>query len=736
MALVYWAIGLLTWILQPFRTVARLFLLVCQFTAGLLAAGALSSIYMYLPVSPYLFRLFLIAAAPVSFHFCAIFPNPLPRKLYRPLVWSVYAGGIIVLATTILAPMVLSIDVAAAPLQTIQRLYVAVVLLSLPVLLLRPQGRAPLRVTTESSQKSPVAVSASITSEDPSEIRSRRRLIIFGLVVSTLPMLALSFVPELVNGVPILDYVWTFPALVLTPLSVGLAVKSGEMGKIDRLLNRSLVYALLVTLLLGLYFFFSTLDLFPAQTWSRPLLAGLLAVAAIILYNPLRLLLQRLVDRLFYGGWYSYHKVVREASAELSRALDLPELIKRLMNIVSTMRFEAATLLWPQDGYLSPAGSLGNAMTGLDGGSIPAGGALALHLTLRQYSYQQEQLRADLAPRWEELTPGEQALLESDSIRFWLPLVSRGTLRAILLLGDRQGEAVLSEEDLNILAPLAGQAGVAAENVSLLESLKARLVEVEQVRNALAEAHHRLVETQEAGQVRLARELHDSAVQQLLGISYQLVKQTWPGGDVAEAIVSHDASHEVTHPDASSADTKDSGAPTITPELLRHEILGVVSQLRSMIGELRPAGLEHFGLTTALEGYISRLEREGLWAGDKDEMPTIEADFPANEPNLPEPVALTLFRVAQEALRNALKHASAHEIRLVFTTGGDEAVLTISDDGEGFTVPIHLSELAKGNHFGLIGMAERVEWAGGKLSIDSQAGRGTQVTARIPLTSD
>jgi signal transduction histidine kinase len=549
-------------------------------------------------------------------------------------------------------------------------------------------------------------------------------------------MLALSFVPELVSGVPLLDYVWTFPALVLTPLSVGLAVKSGAMGKIDRLLNRSLVYALLVTLLLGLYVFFSTLDLFPSQTWSRPLLAGLLAVAAIILYNPLRLLLQRLVDRLFYGGWYSYHKVVREASTELSRALDLPELIQRLMSIVRTMRFEAATLLWPQDGYLSPAGSLGNAMTSLDGRSIPQGGVLVHHLTLRQHSYQQEHLRADLAHRWEELTPGEQALLESDTIRFWLPLVSRGTLRAILLLGDRQGEAVLSEEDLNILAPLAGQAGVAAENVSLLESLKARLVEVEQVRNALAEAHHRLVETQEAGQVRLARELHDSAVQQLLGISYQLVKQTWPGEGAAGAIVSPDTPYEVTQLDTSSVDTKDSSSPTITPELLRHEILGVVSQLRSMIGELRPAGLEHFGLTTALEGYISRLEREGLWAGDKDKMPTIEADFPANEPNLPESVALTLFRVAQEALRNALKHASAHEIRVVFTTDGDEAILTVSDDGEGFTVPVHLSELAKGNHFGLIGMAERVEWAGGKLDINSQAGRGTQVTARIPLKSD
>lgn len=723
-ALVYWVVGLLTWILQPFRTVARIFLLVCQFTAGLLAAGALSSLYMHLPASPYLFRLFLVASAPVSFHFCAIFPNPLPHKLLRPLVWSVYAGGIVVLVATILVPMALSIDVADAPLQLVQRLYVAVVLLSLPVLLLRRQRRAPLNVTTESSQKSLPADSASTEyegpSDAPSEIRSRRRLLILGLAVSTLPMLALSLVPETLSGTPLLDYVWTFPALVLTPLSVGLAVKSGEMGKIDRLLNRSLVYALLVTLLLGLYiFFFSTLDLFPSQTWSRPLLAGLLAFAAIVLYDPARLLLQRLVDRLFYGGWYSYHKVVREASTELSRALDLQELIQRLMSIVRTMRFEAATLLWPQDGYFSPRGSLGNAMDALGGWRIPAGGALALHLALQQHSYQQEQLRVDLTDRMEELTSGERILLESDAIRFWLPLMSRGTLRAMLLLGDRQGEAMLSEEDLNILAPLAGQAGVAAENVSLLESLKARLVEVEQVRNALAEAHHRLVETQEVGQLRLARELHDSAVQQLLGISYQLAQQTWPGGEVASAELK---------------EVKTSGMPPVTPELLRHEILGVVSQLRAMIGELRPAGLEHFGLTTALEGYVSRLEREGLWAGDREGMPNIEADFPPSEPDLPGPVALTLFRVAQEALRNALKHAAAHEIRLLFAIEDEEAIITVADDGRGFAVPVHLSDLAKGNHFGLIGMSERVEWAGGKLSIHSQAGHGTQVTVRIPLT--
>jgi len=157
-------------------------------------------------------------------------------------------------------------------------------------------------------------------------------------------------------------------------------------------------------------------------------------------------------------------------------------------------------------------------------------------------------------------------------------------------------------------------------------------------------------------------------------------------------------------------------------------LLNVVTQLRGLIGELRPAGLEEFGLATALEGYVARLQREG-----GPDMPDIHLELPEHDMQLPKSVALCLFRVAQEALRNALKHANARHISLYLCSSMSEVMLRVSDDGCGFQVPVSLGQLAHADHFGLVGMAERVEWIGGELTIRSQPSAGTDVTVRVPL---
>ena len=95
-------------------------------------------------------------------------------------------------------------------------------------------------------------------------------------------------------------------------------------------------------------------------------------------------------------------------------------------------------------------------------------------------------------------------------------------------------------------------------------------------------------------------------------------------------------------------------------------------------------------------------------------------------------VAACLFHVAQEALRNALIHAQAHQIRLTLAISPGATTLRVADDGTGFVVPPRLSSLAQGQHFGLIGLAERVEWAEGKLIIVSTADAGTVLTVQLP----
>ena len=211
---------------------------------------------------------------------------------------------------------------------------------------------------------------------------------------------------------------------------------------------------------------------------------------------------------------------------------------------------------------------------------------------------------------------------------------------------------------------------------------------------------------------RLARELHDDAVQQLLYIG-RLIDQrqrTLAEGWTSEAeVVSH----------------------AVALEAIRGEVLAVARQLRTVIGELRPAGLDDLGLTFALEGYVARLRREG-----GPDLPQLALDLDQSGVALPRPIALCLFRVAQEALRNAISHAWAQQVTLRMRLSPEHALVTVRDDGRGFHAPVDLSAFALADHVGLIGIAERVAGVGGELAIETQPGAGTTVSVRVPLSSN
>jgi PAS domain S-box-containing protein len=211
------------------------------------------------------------------------------------------------------------------------------------------------------------------------------------------------------------------------------------------------------------------------------------------------------------------------------------------------------------------------------------------------------------------------------------------------------------------------------------------------------EARLQLAARLEEERLRLARELHDGPVQDLLAVRYQLL----------------------TRPDRPA------------PPAIRERLLDVIGQLRGIIGELRPAGLDDFGLLTALEEYAAQLRRDLEPGG-----PTILLNLDPGGQTLPSTVATCLFHVAQEALRNALTHARADQIRLTLGLDSGTVTVRVADDGTGFVVPPRLAALARRQHFGLIGLAERVEWAGGQLTIASAPGAGTIVTIQLPCWSE
>ncbi len=152
----------------------------------------------------------------------------------------------------------------------------------------------------------------------------------------------------------------------------------------------------------------------------------------------------------------------------------------------------------------------------------------------------------------------------------------------------------------------------------------------------------------------------------------------------------------------------------------------MIGHVRTLSLDLRPPLLDELGLAAALHGYLeAQAARTGL---------AIETDLAGLPRGLPGELAITVFRFAQEAVTNVVRHAAATRVRVAARRRGEALVLEVRDDGRGFDVEEALQRAARGRHLGLLGMRERVEALGGEFRITSRPGAGTTITVRVPLT--
>jgi signal transduction histidine kinase len=142
--------------------------------------------------------------------------------------------------------------------------------------------------------------------------------------------------------------------------------------------------------------------------------------------------------------------------------------------------------------------------------------------------------------------------------------------------------------------------------------------------------------------------------------------------------------------------------------------------MRALIFALRPGSLEKDGLGQALRTYAAAVEqRSGLRI-------TVAHGL---EDRLPATVEDALYRIAQEALHNVVKHASARHVDISVARDGETVRLSVADDGSGFDE----SRVPSG-HLGVAGMRARVGLVGGTLELRSEPGQGTSIEVRIPIS--
>jgi len=206
----------------------------------------------------------------------------------------------------------------------------------------------------------------------------------------------------------------------------------------------------------------------------------------------------------------------------------------------------------------------------------------------------------------------------------------------------------------------------------------------------------RLLSAQEGERRRIARELHDNLSQQIALLAIEI-----------DAVALN-----VVRPPATLAQSLHE---------LRERTAQISSEIHNLSHRLHSSKLEMLGLVAALRGHCQELLAQGIDAHLEDE----------NVPrSLPPDVELCLFRIVQEALNNVVKHSGTREAHVTLRAADDVLVLSITDFGRGFD---ERRATGSGDGLGLASMRERLRLINGELTIRSQSGHGTTITARVPI---
>ena len=281
------------------------------------------------------------------------------------------------------------------------------------------------------------------------------------------------------------------------------------------------------------------------------------------------------------------------------------------------------------------------------------------------------------------VSEGRPLLESSDGLdMLCVPILLRGTAHACLAASAPQGK--FGPVEVRLASFLAALAGTALENVAGFEASRRSEREVREMTAAGVRA-------QEEERRRLALALHDGAGQALSVASMKL------------QVVAR------KHPQAA--------APLADIEGL---VTAALEDLRGLSHDLRPAALDRLGLVVAL--------RELALASTTGDL-RVELRASDEVPQLSPDVAVALFRIAQAALGNVLRHSGAHLAQISLTSWPSGVCLEIVDDGRGFDPDARRSSLSG---IGLMGMRERATWLSGSFSVESSPGGGTRVRVEVP----
>ncbi len=503
----------------------------------------------------------------------------------------------------------------------------------------------------------------------------------WGLTVAVAVGIAAAFLNALVD--------WPQPLLAiavgatgLVPVSIAIAVSDRVAVRIDRLLVHTIVFAGLIGLV-GVSYLLIVLGLGRTPTTDERSILGLSIVAAAVaalLWVPAREWLTEFATRRVYGERHAPDEVLRTFGSRLTRAIPLDELLLQLAeSLKKTMALDIAEV-WTR----GAAGRLKRAV------SVPDRGSAELVLGAEE---EPVVARAGVSgPAWVGVwLPTLLRDSGPDPVMRVAPVTNSGELLGLIVVRRPDGAGRFEEEDDRALTELARQVGLALHNVRLDSALQESLDEVRRQADELRASRVRIVEAGDAQRRRIERDLHDGAQQHLvaLAVSVRLARQL--------------------------ADRDPEQAKSMLDQL-GVDLQEAVQELRSLAHGIYPPLLAERGLPDALSAAATRAA-----------LPTsVDAEGVGRYAQLLE---AAVYFCCLEALHNAGKHAGeGAEAMITLHEDEDTLLVDVADNGAGFD-----PALGAGLGHGFVNMADRVGAIGGTFSVDSSPGKGTRISARIPL---
>jgi signal transduction histidine kinase len=451
--------------------------------------------------------------------------------------------------------------------------------------------------------------------------------------------------------------------LLLVPLSYIYVIHQRKLLRMDFIINRLVVLFVLVLLIfiaaiLILGVIALLLDLPP----SLPFIGGIVVALIALPSTRLQRSVQVRVNRVLYGSHYDFSTVTTNFSSHLAFTSDRNTLFELLTRDLSAQMGIKQSAL-----YLADGNHLVQQPADVETDSIPLTNSVCEFLLNARNPVRSQYLWGAVSEMsqqsWQKYAWGE----------LFVPMVFEEKLQGVLILGDRITADLYSETDIQIIASIAYQGALAYANVQLVETLRGLT--------------RRLVRTDEDQRRKVARDLHDTVLQDLFFVRQKL--------------------------------------PSNQSELIGH-ISNIIDQLRQTIKAQRTTLLDQ-GLALALESLVGDMQTiagKGIRISWRN---TLDGAL-----HLTDEQATSIYRITQEAITNAIKHAQADHIDVKLEGNPEDSLVVVVKDN-GIGMQDHERERVSENHYGLVGMVERALMIGASLNIKSDIEEGTMIILEMGL---